>query len=254
VRARIVEDENSPYFGAELSDDAPAMPTDPGTDPEDDPDDEGGDDDCGGGDDDGPKGAEDAAFEESKHPRADSGKFGSGSGGAAGAGRGKAKAAIKTFAASPVVWKSKASGIEYVKNPVPQVPSEDKANVRAQQEALEDAFADDDTSFFSNATLDPAELKSLQNQVARDQVTSVADKGSFNAKENGEAPLVIRGPQGLILIDGNHRASAAMLAGGKLDAQVFDYDKWKAAQDAKKVDTQKSNSEDDDALLRELTS
>lgn len=247
VRNRIVEDENSPYFGAELSDDAPAMPT---IDPEDDPDDEGGDD----GGDDGPKGAEDGAFEENKHPRADSGKFGSGAGGASGGASGKAKAAIKTFTASPTVWKSKASGIEYVANPVPQVPGGEKANVRAQQEALEDAFADDDTSFFSNATLDPAELKSLQNQVARDQVVNVADGGTFNAKENGEAPLVIRGPNGLILIDGNHRASAALLAGGKLDAQVFDYDKWKAAQAAKKVDTQKSNREDDDALLAELTS
>ena len=71
VRARIVQDEDSPYFGMELSEEAP--------DP--DPLDDGAPDD--GEDDKGPGQAQDAAeFKEDQHPRREDGKFGSGGGGA----------------------------------------------------------------------------------------------------------------------------------------------------------------------------
>lgn len=195
--------------------------------------------------------AQDAAFEEDKHPRGEGGKFGAGGGGGTAPSPAPEKAVAK-FAGAPTVWTSKASGIEYVANPIPQVPREETAKVRGQQEALEDAFADGSDEFFTMGDVDPADLKSLQNQVARDQVVNVATAGSFNSEDNGEYPLVINGPDGLILIDGNHRASAALVAGGKLKAQVFDYDKWTAAQEAKKPKPTAANREDDDALLAEL--
>lgn len=85
VRARIVQDENSPYYGAELSDDAPMTPDDREDQRADLSDDEDANDGPTG-----PEGAQDAApaaFEEGKHPRATNGQFGSGgsSGGAGGA-------------------------------------------------------------------------------------------------------------------------------------------------------------------------
>jgi len=71
VRERISKDETSPYFGMDLSAPAPEAPDDAdvlgGPDPDD------------GGD----PPAQDAAWEESKHKRADNGQFGSGGGGAA---------------------------------------------------------------------------------------------------------------------------------------------------------------------------
>lgn len=85
VRARIVQDEDSPYFGMELDDNAPEMPGEEEEGP-DGPDDDGGpgDDDADDSDDDGPKQAQDAAkWEEGKHPRAKNGQFGSGGGGGA---------------------------------------------------------------------------------------------------------------------------------------------------------------------------
>ncbi len=71
VRARIVEDEESPYFGLDLADEAPELPAAATAEEmteglEDDPD---------------PfDGANDADWEESKHKRADNGQFGSGGG------------------------------------------------------------------------------------------------------------------------------------------------------------------------------
>ena len=80
VRDRIVKDENSPYFGIELADEAPEPPSLDG--------DEDGDPEEGLPDDPGeparpePKAAaNDAAFKEEDHPRAANGQFGSGGGG-----------------------------------------------------------------------------------------------------------------------------------------------------------------------------
>ena len=85
VRARIVQDEDSPYYGMELADEAPTPPED-----EDDPfaggddeDDEDGKPDPKDPGDPPAKGqAHDADFREEDHPRRDDGKFGSGGGGA----------------------------------------------------------------------------------------------------------------------------------------------------------------------------
>lgn len=67
VRDRIVQDEDSPYFGIDLSAEAPEPPGMPG--------DEGDD------GEDGDPIAADAEFDGSKHPRAANGQFGSGGGG-----------------------------------------------------------------------------------------------------------------------------------------------------------------------------
>lgn len=100
VRARITEDEASPYYGVDLSAPAPEPPEMPGPG-EDDP--EGGD----GGDEGGQPGAkpeggqkigQDADFEESKHPRAANGQFGSG-GASGGSGKSKASAGASLEAA-----------------------------------------------------------------------------------------------------------------------------------------------------------
>ncbi len=82
VRDRIVNDENSSYFGAELKAEAPVVDLEPdATDDDDDPTEPGG----SGKDDPPSKPAQDAApvFHESDHPRAANGKFGSGGAGAA---------------------------------------------------------------------------------------------------------------------------------------------------------------------------
>jgi phage-related protein (TIGR01555 family) len=250
ARERMNEDEESAYFGVDLSGAAPELPTDEAdlaalNDNE---------------EEDAPparKQANDASpFDEGKHPRSKDGKFGSG-GTSAGAepSKAKTKAAIEKFKSAPVTWTSKASGIEYVDNPLPQVARPDMPKVRAQQEALEDAMADGEASdkFFTTAELDPVDLKSLQMTVSRDQVAGVATQGSVNAETNGELPLVIKGPDGLILIDGNHRASAAMITGAKLRAQVFNLDAWEAHKEATKPKPKASSKSDDDALLAELT-
>lgn len=88
VRARIVQDEDSPYFGMELDDNAPEMPGEEEVDEDGNPLPDGPDDDGGPGDDDSdPDGdkpglAQDAGkWDEGKHPRAKNGQFGSGGGG-----------------------------------------------------------------------------------------------------------------------------------------------------------------------------
>ena len=76
VRDRIVQDEDSPYFGIDLSGPAPEPP---------------GEAEAGAGEEDDPAnpiGAADAEFEEGKHPRAANGQFGSG-GGAGGSSKSK---------------------------------------------------------------------------------------------------------------------------------------------------------------------
>ncbi len=85
VRDRITQDEDNPYFGVDLSAPAPEPPDMGGPGEEDD----GDDGDGGGGQPEGkPEGGhkigqdEGPKFEESKHPRAANGQFGSGGGGA----------------------------------------------------------------------------------------------------------------------------------------------------------------------------
>lgn len=180
-------------------------------------------------------------WNEADHPRDAIGRFGNGGAGAT----------VKAFKEQPIMWTSKASGLEYVANPLAQVPASEKSAAREQGDTLEDAFADGDQAHFSVKTVDPAALKSLQTQVAREQVVSVHAAGSHNAESNGELPLVIDGPNGLILIDGNHRSSAALLAGEHIKAQVFDYAGYKAAKAAAKPAVKNSGPSDDD-LLAEL--
>lgn len=218
ARERLANEEDGPYKSVDLSGPAPEPEVDETTKTDNAP-------------------AMDEWIE-ANHPRDDLGRFGF-------------TGATKAFADSPTVWTSKASGIEYVSNAVPQVPRSERAAVWVQQEALEDAMVEEDGRFFETRNVNPTSLKSLQNQVARNQVLSVTKGATFNSEENGEAPLVIDGPDGLILIDGNHRANAALLAGGTLRAQVFDYGKWKEAQEAKKP-PKASTKEEDDALLKEL--
>lgn len=88
VRERIVQDEDSPYFGMDLDPgDVPEMPgqeEDGEGDDDDDPPSDGG----------GDGQAHDADFKEDQHPRRDDGKFGSGGGGG-GASKTKPGAAAK---------------------------------------------------------------------------------------------------------------------------------------------------------------
>jgi hypothetical protein len=131
VRARIVQDEDSPYYQMDLSAEAPEPPEDDSDDPF-----------AGGGDDEGddkgddPKDpgnppakgqAHDAAeFEESKHPRADNGKFGSGGGGAAPKDRGDPPAKGPTTAKGRIAERTakerdtaRAAAVEAVTNALP---------------------------------------------------------------------------------------------------------------------------------------
>lgn len=71
VREALANDEDGPYHMVDLSGPPPEPPADPSLEP--DPD--------GEEDDDKPAPAQDAAFEEGKHPRAKNGEFGSGGGG-----------------------------------------------------------------------------------------------------------------------------------------------------------------------------
>lgn len=82
VRDRITQDEDNPYFGVDLSAPAPEPPEMGGPGEEDDGGDGGGSPDDGGKPEGGQKIGQDADFEESKHPRAANGQFGSGGGGA----------------------------------------------------------------------------------------------------------------------------------------------------------------------------
>jgi len=221
TRQRLANDTTSLYYGVDLSDPAPDVEDDDEAVPV----------------------AKDG-WSEGDHPRDQNGKF---------ARSGGSSASVRAFAAQPTIWTSKASGIEYVKNALPQVSREKQSSARMQQNALEDAFADGADKFFRTEKVNPADLNSLQNQVARNQVVEVSEKRSFNSTENGELPLAVRGPDGLILIDGNHRANAALLAGEKLDVQVFNYEDWQRDQESKKAKpgSNKSGPSDDD-LLAEL--
>lgn len=176
-------------------------------------------------------------WNEADHPRDPDGKFGSG-GGAAGAAKLKA---------APVTWTSRA-GVESVANAIPQLGK----RIDSQQEAAEPELKKSASPFVSVKTIDPAKLKTIQADVQREKVLSFLSNGN---PEGVDLPLVIDGPDGLILIDGNHRANAALLSGQSITVEVFDYDKWQAAETAKAEEKRKANqpsSKELDDLLAEL--
>ncbi len=223
ARERLAHDETSPYHSVDLTDPPP---------------DQGNDGD--GEDNEGEFGNVAAdAWNEADHPRDKDGKFGAG-GGSTGA------AKLKT---APVSWTSRA-GVEHIANAIPQLGK----RVDLQQEAMETELQKSESSFVSVKTVNPAKLKTIQKDVQRDKVLSFLANGN---PEGADLPLVIDGPDGLILIDGNHRANAALLAGQSIEAEVFDYDKWQAAETTKAEQKRKANapsSKELDDLMKELGS
>lgn len=229
VRQRLGQDETSLYFGVDLTDPAPDEKDD---EPEESP--------TGG------KQLAQDEWSETDHPRDDQGKFSS-SGSSARAVSPKASvASLSAFAETKTNWKSTRSGVEYVKNAFPVLLGSAQGKLAEPQAKLEEALSGKHPETIRVENVNPSDLTSLQENVSRNQVLEIAEKGSYNSSENGELPLVIRTKDGLFLVDGNHRANAAALAGGKIQTQVFDYEEWK------RKENKPANKEDDDALLKEL--
>lgn len=183
--------------------------------------------------DDKPPPAQDA-WNEADHPRDPDGRFGTGGGAA-------------KLNAAPTTWTSRA-GVESIANAIPQLGK----RIDSQQEAAETELKKTDSPFVSVKTINPAQLKTIQSDVQREKVLSFLTNGN---PEGADLPLVIKGPDGLVLIDGNHRSNAALLSGQTIEVEVFDYDAWQTAEAAKAEEKRKANqpsSKELDDLLAEL--
>ena len=246
VRDRLKREEDGPYFGVDLQGNDDAMPgaqpdpaTLPGAQAEGEEEDE----------DDKPlklRSAANDAWQEGDHPRGKGGQFGAG-------GAGSKAEAMENFASSPTIHHSKQSGIKYVQNQLPVVPDKAQPAVRAKQEALEDVLSGKDSAqFMTKKSVRPAKLQAMQSIINPASVLRFAKDGSYNKQAAKDRPLIIKDGDEHTIIDGNHRANAALLSGDTLDADVFDYAAYRMAQEEKAQGHKHKWTKADDDLLAEL--
>ncbi len=150
------------------------------------------------------------------HPRKKSGEFtakGTGETGGAGASHGGEVGSVPVRAAKP----TKQAGLQSSALPIIDLPQEKGALIRLEAMKASHAASRGERPGFKEMSIPLSEIASFQEVVEKSKLKSMQKKFKTEAEldRHPDKPRVIKIGSKYVLVDGNHRANAALLNGHK---------------------------------------